>query len=234
MEQSHRPIAATAGHLVGEVAQQFGTLRGVRDFGVEQKAVKATLVVGDRGVGCGFAGGDRAEAGRQRVDLVAMAHPYLCAAALGPQSVEQQAVVDDVDKGAAELLMLAQRDAAAQFVAHRLHAVADPQHRHAELERGRGRARRGAFGHRGRTARQDDRARVEITDLVLADRIGVDLAIDPALAYPASNQLGDLAAEIEDQDAVRHQRWSSEFCGRRSNTATKNPSVPWRAGVRNR
>ena len=31
---------------------------------------------------------------------------------------------------------------------------------------------------------------------------GMDLAIDPALAHPAGDQLGHLAAEIDDQDAV--------------------------------
>ena len=142
-EQRHRPIAAAAGDLVGEIAQQFRALRRVRDLGMKQHAVKAPLVVGDRGKGRGVAGGDRAEAGRQRLDLVAVAHPHLGAPALGPQPVEQQAVVENVDKGAAEFLMLAQRHAAAQLVAHRLHAVADAEHRHAELEHDRGRARRG-------------------------------------------------------------------------------------------
>ena len=38
----------------------------------------------------------------------------------------------------------------------------------------------------------------------LGDRKRVDLAIDPALAHAARDQLGHLAAEIEDQDAVGH------------------------------
>src|SRR5262249_6978483 len=50
--------------------------------------------------------------------------------------------------------------------------------------------------------------------------------INPALAHPAGDQLGDLAAKIEDQDAVGHD-W-------RSNMATKNPSVPCCAGVSRR
>ncbi len=238
-EPRHRPIAAAAGDLAGEVAQQLGALRRMRDLGMKQKAVKAPLVVGDRGIGRGVAGGDRAKPGRQRIDLVAVAHPHLRARPLGPQPVEQPAIVEDIDNGAAEFLMLAQGDAAAQFVAHRLHAVADAQHRHAELKYDAGRARCRTLGDRGRAARQDDRARVEIADLVRGDRERMDLAIDPALAQPARDQLGDLAAEIEDQDAVGHQGRPSdeELDGsgrRRSNKATKNPSVPWRAGVRNR
>ncbi len=203
-EQRHRPIAAAAGDFVGKVAQQFGTLGRVRHLGMKQKTVKAPLVVGDRGIGCGLAGGDGAEPRWQCFDLVAVAHPYLRAGALLPEPVEQQAIVENIDKGAAKLLMLAQRDTAAQFVTHRLHAVADAQHRHAQPKGDRRRARRGSLGDRRRPARQDDRARVEIADLVLGDRERVDLAINPALAQPSCDQLGNLAAKIEDQDLFSH------------------------------
>src|SRR6516165_396877 len=54
----------------------------------------------------------------------------------------------------------------------------------------------------------------------------MDLAIYPAFAHPPRDQLGDLAAEIEDQDSVGHV-W-------RSKMATKKPSVPCRAGVSRR
>ena len=94
VKHRHRPVAAAAGDLVSKVAQQFRPLRRVRDLGVKQRAVKTPAVVGDRGKGGGFAGGDRAKSGRQRIDLVAMAHPHLRALALGPQPVEQQAVVE--------------------------------------------------------------------------------------------------------------------------------------------
>ncbi len=238
-EQGHGPVAAATRDLVGKVAQQFRTLRGMRHLGMKQKAIKPPLVIGDRGKGGRFARRYRAEAGRHHVDLVAVAHPHLGAVALGPQPVEQEAVVENVDKGAAELLMLAQRDPAAQFVAHRLHAVADAQHRDPKAEGDRRRPRCRTFGHRGRAAREDDRPRVEVAHLAVADRIGVDFAIHPALAHAARDQLGNLAAEIDDQDAVGHQVWSSKLSradptGRRSNRATKKPSVPWRAGVRNR
>ena len=211
VKHRHRPVAAAAGNLVGEVAQQFRPLRRVRDLGVKQRAVKTPAVVGDRGKGGGFAGGDRAKSGRQRIDLVAMAHPHLRALALGPQPVEQQAVVENVDKRAAELLVLAQRDAAAQFVAHRLHAVANAEHRNTEAEHDVGGARGGALSDRGRPARQDDRARSEIADRPLGDGKRVDLAIDPALAHAARDQLRHLAAEIENQDAVGHSRSTKEY-----------------------
>src|ERR1700751_3108525 len=155
-----------------------------------------------------------------------MAHPHLLALALRPQPVEQQAVVEDIDKGPTELLMVAQSHSAAQFVAHRLHAVADPEHRNPEAEDDLGRARCGALGHRSGAAGQDDRPWSEVADRRAVNRIRVNLAIDPALAHPARDQLGHLTAEIEDQDAVGH--------GWRSKMATKKPSVPCRAGVSRR
>ena len=201
-EQRHRPVAAAPGNLVREIAEQMRALRRVHDLGVEQHAVKPTGIVGDRGVRRSLAGCNRPETQRQRVDPVAMTHPYLLAPALRPQPFEKPAFPDDVDKGAAEFLMLAQRNAAAELGAHRLHAVADPQHRHAEPEHDLQGARRGGLGQRGGTARQNDPAWGKIADPIFGNRKGLDLAVDPALTHAARDQLGDLAAEIEDQDPV--------------------------------
>ena len=85
---------------------------------------------------------------------------------------------------------------------------------------------------------------------------GMDLAIDAALAHAPRDQLRHLAAEIEDEDAVGHgssvivsgiivtggmsRKSSPSGSGTaaafafRAITATKKPSVPWRAGVRRR
>ena len=83
-EQRHRPVTPAAGHSVGEIAQQLGALRRVHDLGMEQHAVKPAAVVGNRRVGRRFAGRHRAKAGRQHIDAVAMAHPYLLAGAFRP------------------------------------------------------------------------------------------------------------------------------------------------------
>ena len=65
-------------------------------------------------------------------------------APLAPQPVEQRAVVGDVDEGAAEFAVVARLDRAAQLGAHGLLAIADAQHRHAQLEHRLRRARRAA------------------------------------------------------------------------------------------
>src|SRR4051794_30238335 len=131
--------------------------------------------------------------------------------------------------------MVGEGDAAAQLRAHRLHAVADRQDGHAEPEHAVGGARSGGDGDRGGAARQDDAAWAKGADLLFAGGVGLDLAIDAVLAHPAGDQLGDLAAEIEDQDSVLgfggHASGSvAGGAARRSKMAAKKPSGPWRGG----
>src|SRR5207302_3209091 len=59
---------------------------------------------------------------------------------------------------------------------------------------------------RGGAAREDDAAWREVADAVVARCVRPDLAIDAVLAHPPRDQLGDLAAEIEDQDLVDRLR----------------------------
>src|SRR5215472_4080511 len=199
----------------------------MHNLGMEQDAVKPAGVVGDRRIRRGFARGHRAETGRQRIDTVAVAHPYLLASAFWPQTVEEPALGRDVDKGAAEFLVLAQRDLAAQLRAHRLHAVANAEHRHPEPKDDLGRARRGGFGQRGRPARQYDCTRRKIADALLGDRERMDLAVNAVLAHAAGDQLRDLAAEIEDQNLIHHRHWPWKKKEKRFNA--KDAEDPQRA-----
>ena len=81
-------------------------------------------------------------------------------------------------------------------------AVADAEHRHAGLEHDLRRARAAGLDGRGRPARQDHRLRLD----ALERRLGLlerdDLGIDAGLAHAPGDQLGDLAAEIDDEDGV--------------------------------
>ena len=99
--------------------------------------------------------------------------------------------------------MAAADHAAAELLRHGLHAIADAEHRHAELEHGRGRARRAAYSITDcGPAGEDDAAGAEGSHLGVADVPGMDLAVDPELANAARDELGVLRAEIEDQDAI--------------------------------
>ena len=202
-ERRHRPIAAAERDAMREVAEQRRALRRVHDLGMELHAVEAALVVGDGGEGRAFGNADDAEAFGQRLDAIAVAHPHLLARAFLPKAGEQRAIVGDVEEGAAEFAMIRGRDAAAQLRAHRLLAIADAEHRHAELEHRIGRARAGILGHRGRAAGEDHRFRREGGDLLGIHQVeGMDLAIDAAFAHAARDELRHLAAEIEDENAV--------------------------------
>src|SRR5439155_5921730 len=106
----------------------------------------------------------------------------------------------------AELAYHAILDGAAQLRGHRLHSVADAQHRRARLPCGLGRARRSALGDALRAARKDDPRRREIANERVANIERLNLAVDVELAHAARNQLGVLRSEIEDQDLAVHGR----------------------------
>ncbi len=135
-----------------------------------------------------------------------MAHQHLVALALLPHAIEKRAAVADLHKGAAELVMIGCLDLAAELGDQRLLAVADAEQRHAHLEGELRGARRIVFRHRCRAAGKDDAARSEVAD---AREIGVeghDLAIDACFAYAPRDELGELAAEIENKNLVGRSR----------------------------
>ncbi len=150
-------------------------------------------------------GGDDAEAGRQPGHAVAVAHPDLLPVARLPHAVEQGRGGFDQKLGAAELAVVAGLDRPAQLLGHGLLAVADAQHGHLGGEDGGVGRGRLALDHRGRAAREHDGLGAELLDLGLVDRLeGVDLAVDAGFAQAPGDELGDLGAEIDDQQAVGH------------------------------
>ncbi len=113
---------------------------------------------------------------------------------------EQRRVAARANLRIPEFADLAGLDGAAQLFGHRLHAVADAEHRHAGTPHGARRPRRVAVGDAVRSARQDDALRRERVDEGIVDVERMDLAIDVQLAQPARDQLRVLRAEIENQD----------------------------------
>ncbi len=109
---------------------------------------------------------------------------------------------DDFHFGAAEFAVMAALDLAAELRRHRLLAVADAEHRHAGVVDRFGRERRVLVEHRGRPARQDHRLRLHGEEGFFRLLERHDLAIDLLLPHPARDELGDLGAEIDDEDFV--------------------------------
>ncbi|MCY1422568.1 hypothetical protein D9M71_382550 [compost metagenome] len=117
-------------------------------------------------------------------------------------TVQQAGLADDVNAGIAEFAQIGALHIAAQLFGHGLHAVADAEQRHLEIEHRTGRARAVFLMHRLRTAGEDDAARGKGANGVVAHVERVDFAVHADLAHAAGDQLGVLGTEIEDQDSV--------------------------------
>ena len=205
----HPPVAAGAADAEEEVAQYLAARDGVRDLGVELDAVEPALGVLEADHRRVLRGGGPPEAGGEIADAVAVAHPYGLA---GGEPLEQAPGLDDRHLGAAVLAMGGALDAAAQLVGHHLHAVADPQHRHAEREQLGRRGGRSLLVDALRAAREDDADGAAAADLRDRQIERVDLAVDPVLAHPAGDELGELAAEIQDENGLARGRfWILDF-----------------------
>ncbi len=159
--------------------------------------------IGGDGEGCARRGADYREAGGELGDPVAVAHPDFLAPRGEEPGEERVCRLGGGDVGAPELGGMPAFYAATELDHHSLLAIADAEDRNAELEDfGRG-ARAARIKHRRRSTGQDDRPRREFGDERRIDLlIGVDLAVDPRLAQAAGDQLGDLTAEIDDEQAL--------------------------------
>ena len=203
-EGGHRPAAGAARDAAGEIPQQRRTLRGVHDLGMELDAVEATHGVGDDREGRTLGHRDDVETVGDRDHAVAVTHPHLGPPARRPEVGEEIAASDDIEPGAAELAALTRLHAPAQRRAHRLLAIADAEHGHAELENpGIGARRRGA-SHRGRPAREDERRRRRAVGRGPHLVEGDDLAVDAAFTDAAGDKLGKLRSEIDDHNPLGH------------------------------
>ena len=193
------PVARAAADVLEERRQHLLPVGRVHDLGVELDAVEAALDVLDRGDRRLGRRRQRGEALGRRVHRVAMRHP----ARLGVRRPGQQAaVLGHGELRAAELADLGALDLAAQREDERLHAVTDAEHRDAELEQLRIEPRGARRVHRRRPAAQDQALRRALAHLVDADVVRQQLGEHPELAHAARDQLGVLAAVVEDDDLV--------------------------------
>ena len=138
---------------------------------------------------------------------IAVAHPDVeQPMTLGIHSVldtaQQGRVTARPDLGVTKFVHRARLDATAELGRHRLHAVADTEHRHAERKHRRWGDRRIFLRDRLWTAREDDALGREGTNVFIPGVPRMDFAIDAEFAYPTRNELGVLRTEIEDQDPI--------------------------------
>ena len=205
-EMRHRPIVLEAGDLVHEVRQQLGAVRRVHHLGVEHGRVDAALLIARHGERRILARRLDGEAVGQPRDAIAMAHPHRIALADLPHAVEQRRGFLDVDLGPAELGRMAALDDAAELHGRRLLAVADGKNGQAAVEHALRGTRRAFRRHRSGAAGQHDRLRLEARHRRLGLIERHDFRVDARLAHPAGDELGHLAAEVDDQDGIGHGR----------------------------
>jgi hypothetical protein len=196
-ERGDRPVGLEAALAEEEVRQDLQALLRVDDLGVELDAEEPPGPVLDhRGVSVGGAPG-QAEARRDALEPVAMAHPdLLLVFDLG----QEPRRVEDAQGGEAVLALLRRDDLAAEEVGHELDAIADAEDRDAELEDALVRVRRALAVNALRPAREDEGRRFRLADRGDRRRIRQDLRVDAELADLPGDELGVLRPEIEDED----------------------------------
>ena len=187
-----------------KLREQPRAVRRVDDLHVELRGVELAVLVGDGREGRAFRGGDGLEAWRDGGDAVAVAHPHLVALALLPHAVEQRVGLLHLDEGLAEFAVVGGLHLAAQLGAHGLLAIADAEHGKAAGEDPVRRAGAAALMHGGGAARQDDALEARPVQRLFGRLEGDDLRIDPRLADAPGDELGDLGAEVDDEDTVLH------------------------------
>jgi hypothetical protein len=208
-EGAWRPRRREARDVEQEGGKHVAAAGRVDHLGVELHAVDAPLGVADRAEGRVAADADGLEAGRKRGDAVAVGHPHVERLALGEAMEDAFGPLDD-DSSVAVLALLRGLDLAAELVGDELQAVADAEHRDAEVENALVDAGRALAVHARGAAREDDGARVHGGELLEGEGARVDLAVDALLPDAPRDELRVLGAEVEDEDelAGRHEAGS--------------------------
>ena len=141
---------------------------------------------------------ERNEPGPGVEHLIAVAHPD---GGLGRVAAEERVRVGHGERGPAVFAGVGPAaDFAAEVMGEELHAVADAEDGDAEVEQGRVELRGVRLVHARRPAGEDDALRVELPDAIGREIAADDLTEDVQLPHPPGDELGELRAEVEDED----------------------------------
>ena len=91
---------------------------------------------------------------------------------------------------------------ATQLRRHRLHSVADAQHRDAKREDDLRRARGIVLNHRCMAAGENDAFRIKGADIRVRHIKGVQFAVHAGFAHATCDELRNLRTEVEDENFV--------------------------------
>ena len=139
--------------------------------------------------------------------MVAMAHPDR-ALPIDKKTVEQRPRLTGSQQiGMTELTLSGRHDLAAEMTAHQLHAVADAQHRHTQLEQLLGNRGSPRFVDRLWPAGENDPGWRKGADRRHIHVKRMQFAEDMGFTHPAGDKLGVLGTEIENQDFLAVDIW---------------------------
>ena len=145
---------------------------------------------------------------------------------------EQRSRQPDLDLGPAELRDSGTSDLAAEYLRHRLEAVADPEDGHAGAEDRRVELWGPLGVHRLWSATQDDRLRAAGEHLGGAHRVRNDLGVDLRLTDPPCDQLGVLRSEVDDEDEVMVDAHTGPFGSGQPAASRQASSLPGQRPLR--
>ena len=221
-EGVHEPVALAAAGVADEGADDLGALFRMHDLRMELHGIEALLGVlhgGDRTV---FRVGRDAEPFGGFGDVVRVAHPHDGAAGLVTAG-DVLAVLRQGDIFQDALVVVHENfgfsvfgdrrrfDRRAEEVGHQLSAVADAEHRDAELEDLSVIGRRRGVVDRVRTAGEDDALVAFRLDLFDGRRVIQDFRVHVLFAHTAGDELVVLPTEVEDEDGFIHSVFRSSL-----------------------
>ena len=210
---THDPVRPGATDVQHKALQNGGAALGVCDFRVKLHPIKPAFFVSHAGNRAAVRAGHQFETMRQLSHLVAMTHPHLQHAVAHGRGVilntfQELGVAVGAHVGVAKLPFVTALYDATQLVRHGLHAVANAQHWHTQLKHRLRRFVSRVFIDTGVATRQDDAFELAITRVgahpIVGDVTRMNFTKDVGFTDAAGNQLGDLRAEVEDQNFLVH------------------------------
>ena len=178
---AHDPVGGALADVEHEAVEHFAAFERVRHLRMELDGIEALFLVAHAGDRAGGRGAHDLEARGKLGNLVAVAHPDLehAVAFLGAEVLN-----------AFEKLGV---------------AVADAENRNAGFEHGLAGLVVAFFIGAHVRAGKNDALRVVFADEFRGHVVGVNFTVDVGFAHAAGDELGHLAAEVENEDAVvRH------------------------------
>ena len=183
----------------------------MRDFGVELHRVKFARFVRHTRNRASVGLSHEAKSIGQFGHRITVAHPYIeqtmsVGIGLVLDIIKQCRMPTRTDFRKAEFAWFTEcfrsLNLAAELLGHRLHTVANAEHRHAEFKHNLRCAWCIALGDRVRSAREDDAFRAVVRYKLRRDIVGINFGEHPRIAHAAGDELGDLGAEIDDEDFI--------------------------------